>query len=58
MSKPNYEVREATETLGAAILRTDCDGTVWVIPMDEANSDYQAYLDKDKPQTPLVIDGD
>jgi hypothetical protein len=27
-----------------------------IIPKDEANSDYQAYLNKDKPQTPMVID--
>lgn len=26
------------------IERTDPDGTVWYIPFDEANSDYQAYL--------------
>jgi hypothetical protein len=56
MTKPTYEVREATDILGAAILRTDLDGTVWVIPIDEANSDYQAYLNKDKPQTPMVTD--
>jgi len=29
--------------------RTDEDGTIWFIPMDETNSDYQAYLNKDKP---------
>ena len=26
------------------------DGRVLSIPIDEANSDYQAYLNKDKPQ--------
>ena len=26
------------------IQRTDEDGTVWSIPTDPANSDYQAYL--------------
>jgi hypothetical protein len=26
------------------IQRTDEDGTVWGIPTDPANSDYQAYL--------------
>lgn len=26
------------------VLRTDEDGTVWSIPLDPANSDYQAYL--------------
>ena len=26
------------------IQRTDADGSVWFIPTDPANSDYQAYL--------------
>jgi hypothetical protein len=26
------------------IKRTDSDGTVWFIPTDPANSDYQEYL--------------
>lgn len=39
-----------TEFDKKVIKRTDVDGTVWWIPMDEANSDYQAYLNKDKPQ--------
>ena len=42
------------------IARTDDDGKVWWIPTDPANSDYQAYLDRDKPKaalsTPIVID--
>ena len=32
------------------IQRTDEDGKVWSIPMDESNSDYQAYLNKDKAE--------
>ena len=32
------------------IERTNEDGSISVIPKDEANSDYQAYLNKDKPQ--------
>jgi hypothetical protein len=31
------------------IKRTNTDGQIWIIPIDEANSDYQAYLNKDKP---------
>ena len=27
-----------------SIQRTDPDGKVWSIPIDESNSDYQAYL--------------
>jgi len=26
------------------IKRTEPDGKIWLIPFDEANSDYQAYL--------------
>ena len=32
------------------IQRDNGDGTTSFIPVDEANSDYQAYLNKDKPQ--------
>jgi hypothetical protein len=43
MTKPIYEVIE-NET----IKRIDADGKEWFIPMNEENSDYQAYLNKDK----------
>ena len=46
--KPTYKVIEMPDY--SYIERTDADGKVWSIPMDEANSDYQAYLNKDKPQ--------
>lgn len=32
------------------IKRTNDDGSESWIPMDESNSDYQAYLNKDNPQ--------
>lgn len=48
MTKPTYKVREADDVFEAAIERTDPDGTIWIIPIDEANSDYQAYLNPDK----------
>ena len=41
------------------IARTDEDGKVWWIPTNPANSDYQAYLNKDNPVehfTPMVTD--
>ena len=38
-----YEVIE-NPLSGQSLKRTDEDGTVWWIPMDEGNSDYQAYL--------------
>jgi hypothetical protein len=45
--KPIYE--EITNDLGATLIkRTDADNKVWWIPCDPANSDYQAYLNKDK----------
>jgi len=37
-----YEVIETTT--GSCIKRTDEDNTIWFIPADPANSDYQAYL--------------
>jgi hypothetical protein len=52
MTQSTYEILKGDpETNGADyVKRTDADGQVWIIPMDEANSDYQAYLNKDKPQ--------
>ena len=38
------------DNLGYKIIQKDEDGVISWIPMDEANSDYQAYLNKDKPQ--------
>jgi hypothetical protein len=38
----NYEIIKSYS--GEVIKRTDEDGTVWGIPQDPANSDYQAYL--------------
>ena len=53
----NYEII-ASPSNGEILKRTDEDGTIWFIPMDETNSDYQAYLDRDKPKaalsTPIV----
>jgi intergrase/recombinase len=50
MTKPLYEVIIDEETNRTTIKRTDLDGKEWFIPTDESNSDYQAYLNKDKPQ--------
>jgi hypothetical protein len=45
----NYE-EVVTEMSGNKIIkRVNEDGSISFIPMDEANSDYQAYLNKDKP---------
>ena len=44
----NYEIIDSPSN-GEILKRTDEDGTIWFIPMDESNSDYQAYLNKDNP---------
>ena len=42
MTSVVYEI--VTTELGSQILkRTDPDGRVWWIPVDESNSDYRAY---------------
>jgi hypothetical protein len=52
--------REETTILGNVfIVRTNEDETESWIPLDPANSDYQAYLNKDKaeqstPEVPLA----
>ena len=40
---PTYKVIDLTDY--SYIERTDEDGKVWSIPIDESNSDYQAYLE-------------
>jgi hypothetical protein len=32
------------------IVASNDDGSISIIPIDEANSDYQAYLNKDKAE--------
>jgi hypothetical protein len=45
---------EEIETeVGTYICMTDEAGIKWTIPADPANSDYQAYLNKDNPQAAL-----
>ena len=41
--KPTYKVIELADY--SYIERTDLDGKIWSIPMDENNGDYQAYLE-------------
>lgn len=38
-----------TTELGDCIIRDNGDGSTTAIPADPANSDYQAYLNKDNP---------
>jgi hypothetical protein len=45
------------ELLETVLLRTNKDGTISSIPLDEGNSDYQRYLNPEAEQsTPSVID--
>lgn len=44
MTKSTYEILD-----NGIIKRTDKEGNVVWIPTDPANSDYQAYLNKDNP---------
>lgn len=49
MTKPVYEFVE-NPMGGTNLKRTDEDGTIWWIPQNESNSDYQAYLESlEKP---------
>ena len=42
--------------MGDEIIQYEENDVLYTIPKDPANSDYQAYLNKDKPQTSMVID--
>jgi hypothetical protein len=56
--KYTYEIVEHP-VLGKTINAYGEDGTMLSIPMDEANSDYQRYLNPDAEQsTPSVTSGD
>ena len=52
MTQPIYEILTISEN-SIVLQRTNADGTLSFIPMDESNSDYQAYLDRDKPKAAL-----
>jgi len=56
MTKPIYE-KIMTDFDNEVIKRTDADGTIAWIPCDEANSDYQRYLNPEAEQsTPNLAD--
>lgn len=44
MTQPTYEIITSFDEQ-KVIKRTNQDGTFSFIPMDESNSDYQAYLE-------------
>jgi hypothetical protein len=53
-----YEIIQADElNPDIRLKRTDDDGLIWWIPMDESNSDYQRYLNPEAEQsTPNLAD--
>jgi hypothetical protein len=56
-----YEIVDGDITTPQIIKATLENGVIMWIPCDPANSDYQAYLNKDKPVehfTPMVTDAD
>jgi hypothetical protein len=44
MTKSTYEIK-IDDRENTTIVRTDEDGSIWFIPVDESNADYQAYLE-------------
>jgi hypothetical protein len=57
---PQYEVVVSELSGTELVKRTNDDGTESWIPADPANSDYQAYLNRNnpdwgKPHTPLGV---
>ena len=38
------EYKIVSTEYGESLIRTDYDGSIWFIPIDPANSDYQRYL--------------
>ena len=49
-----YELIKNEVLIGSDVIKaTDENGKVIWIPCDPANSDYQAYLDRDKPKAAL-----
>lgn len=53
MTQPIYEVIEH-ELFGKSLRKINADGSVSSIPMDEANSDYQAYLNPVEHLTEII----
>ena len=51
----NYSIEVNGKGVEVLVLRREDGSALW-IPMDENNSDYQAYLNKDKAEqsTPIV----
>ena len=48
-----YTYELVSDQFGEVLVRTSDDGVISYVPLDPANSDYQAYLNKDNPQAAL-----
>ena len=48
MTSKEYKILETP--FGNTVITYEENGFLYSIPADPANSDYQAYLNKDKPQ--------
>ena len=48
-----YTYELVSDQFGEVLVRTSDDGVISYVPIDPANSDYQAYLDRDKPKAAL-----
>ena len=45
-----FTYEEIVNDLGSTLIKkTDEEGKIWWVPLDESNADYQAYLNKDNP---------
>jgi hypothetical protein len=49
-----YQIIE-NNIIGKILQRENEDGSISYIPLDESNSDYQAYLNKDKAEQSTPI---
>jgi hypothetical protein len=47
-----YEIVKDERTGAEILKRIDTDGKIWWIPMEDSNSDYQAYLNPAEQSTP------
>jgi hypothetical protein len=52
---PIYTEVKSEDGIVLSICRTDDDGAIWSIPLDQANSDYQRYLNPEAEHfTPMI----
>jgi hypothetical protein len=55
-----FNVIQTTDSFGnpdTLVQKIDDNGTIWAVPKDPANSDYQRYLNPEAEQsTPMVTD--